>query len=208
MMIEKPLFEGESRARYDEEIRLVARIIERADRTVRPQPALLILVGVAGAASDLCYYFYYRLLYEDGALHAPRTLLQLAHYVAIALFIGVVGALIAKPSLTRWTMVDRQLATTFSVAVATALLVDYLGWPQWVIAGPSYAMFWNALLAVPMLSIGFQYGNRVLIGGGLSLAASLVVPRFDLWNIDLYFALGMFFGCAVPGMIFAVRRRA
>ncbi len=207
-MIEKPPPDSEPRPRYDEEIRLVARIVEHADRTVRPRPALLIAMGAIGAAIDLCYYLYYRRFYELGPRHAPSALLSVAHGLGIALLIAVVGLLLARPSFTRWTAVDRQLATTFSVAVAIALLVEGLGWPRWVMAGPDYAMFENALLAVPMLSIGFQYANGILIVGGVVLAASLVAPRFDLWNIDLYLALGLFFGCALPGIIFGVRRRA
>jgi hypothetical protein len=87
------------------------------------------------------------------------------------------------------------------------LLVDSLDWPRWVMTGPDYAMLWNALLVIPMLSIGLQYANRTLIAGGLVLAASLVAPRVDPWRIDLYLALGMFLGCAVPGIIFGLRRR-
>jgi hypothetical protein len=208
MIFEQSPCDPEFRLRYDEEIRLVAKIVEQADRTLRPRPALLIVVGCAGASIDLCYYLYYRRYYELGPQHAPAALQLVAHGLGIALLVGVTGLLLARPSFARWTVVDRQLATTFSVAVAMALLVDNLAWPRWVMAGPSYAMFWNALLAVPMLSIGLQYASRTLVAGGLLLAASVILPRFDLWNIDLYLALGMFFGCALPGMIFGFRRRA
>jgi hypothetical protein len=75
-------------------------------------------------------------------------------------------------------------------------------------AGPEYAMIWNLVLAIPMLSIGLQYSNRILVGGGVALAASLVASRFDPWQLDLYLALGMLLGCALPGIIFGVRGRA
>ncbi len=207
-MVDKPLPDVESRPRYDEETRLIAQIVTTADRTLRPRPALLITVGLVGAAIDLCYYFYYRQLSDLAPARSPNGLLTAGHYLGILMIVGVIAALAIKPSSPSRTVVDRQLTISFGVAASLALLVDNLGWPRWVMAGPEYAMIWNLVLAIPMLSIGLQYSNRILVGGGVALAASLVASRFDPWQLDLYLALGMLLGCALPGIIFGVRGRA
>lgn len=204
-MIEEPPVE--QRPRYDEEIRLIAGIVERADRTVRPNAALLVFGGAIGAAIDLCYYVYYWRYYVLGPKYAPGVALSVAHAAGIALILGAILMLLIRRPSSRWTTVDRQLATTFGVAPGLAWLITKLGYPTWVMVGPDYSILWNALLAVPMLSIGFQYINRTLILGGFALAASLVVARFDLWNIELYLAIGMVAGLVVPGIVFGLQRR-
>lgn len=199
--------ETEERLSYDEEIRLIAGIVERADRGVRPNAWLLIIIGVGAALINLCYYVYYWRYYYLGSRYAAVGLLVFAHAAGIAVLLGSAAALLLRRRPSRWTAVDVQLATTFGVAIGLGLLTSWIGYPTWVMAGPDYSVFWVALLAIPMLSIGLQYADRKLLIGGGILVASLVAARLDLWNIGLYLAFGVLLGIAGPGVAFAVRRR-
>ncbi len=199
---------AEPRPRYDEEIRLIAQIVKQADRSVRPSALLLILWGGIAALNDLCFYIYYWRYFVIGHAAAPRSLVDWTP-VGYLLLLGVsIGALFMQRTSARMTVVDRQLAVTFTVAASIAFIINTIGYPRWVMAGPDYAMLGNALFAVPTLSIGIQYRCVPLIAGGVALVASLLVPAFDPWNVNLYTCIGMVFGLLVPGVYFAVRRHA
>jgi hypothetical protein len=198
----------EPRPRYDEEIRLIARIVERADQSVRPSALLLVLGGAIAATTDLCYYVYYWRYYHIGHAATPQALIDWADCAYLPLLAISAVALLKHRAKTQSTMVDHQLAITFIVAAGIAFVTDMLGYPHWVMAGPDYSMFANGLFAVPMLSIGIQYDCRPLVLGGIALFASLIVPHFDPNNVNLYTGLGMLCGVVVPGVYFAMFRRA
>jgi hypothetical protein len=198
----KPPSERESGSRYEEEVRLVAGILERADRTVRPSAVLLLTWGVLGLVVDLGFYLYYRSFYTGG--HPSEMLRQLAlPSLAIGLAVTVARGLLMRPA--RRTAVDRAVAVTFSVAAICALVPNFLGFPQWVMAGPAHGIFWNLMAASAAGSIGVQYREVPLIAGALALGGAVVVASFDVYQIDLILALGMFLGLAGPGVYYAVR---
>jgi hypothetical protein len=199
---------SEPRVRYDEEIRLITQIIERADRSVRPRPGLLIAWGTIAALADLSYFVYYWRYYNIGPSSAPHMLLALGGVAYIVLLVISVASLTVPRWKARVTMVDQQLTITFGVAATIAYLVSRVGYTHDVMVGADYAMLANALFAVPMLSVGIQYRCAPLALGGLALVVSLIVPHFDPYRVDLYMALGMTFGLVLPGLYYAVRRHA
>jgi hypothetical protein len=209
---EMPMTIGEPpadpRPRYDEEIRLISQIMERADRSVRPSPSLLIIWGAISALADGCYFVYYWRYYHVGPTAAPHALLEWTSFAYVALLAISMLALLAHRWKQRVTVVDEQLTITFGIAATIAYLVGRLGYAHWVMAGPDYPMLTNALFAVPMLSIGIQYKSKPLIFGGIALVLSLVAPHFNADNVELYLGLGMLFGLVLPGLYFAVRRHA
>jgi hypothetical protein len=201
-MTVEPEADIDPRPRYDEEVRLVAGILERVDRTARPSPPLLLTWGLLGAAVDFAYFTYYRIFYSGG--HPPAILLQLS-LPALGLGLAITCATIIAVRRERRTLVDRAIAITFSVAGVCAALPLLLSFPRWVMAGPDYSIIWNLLAACAAASLGLQYRAKPLVLGGLALAATVVIARFDMYNIDVILAIGMLAGLAAPGVYYAMR---
>lgn len=202
MTIEPPFPASDPRLRYEEEVHLVAGILDRADRTVRPSSILLLTWGILGAAVDLGYYLYYHSYYSGG--HPSEILL---HFPVPALLLGLCMT-VARAALVRRerrTFVDRAVAITFGVAAVCAIVPGFLGFPRWVMAGPDYGILWNLLAASAAASIGLQYRARPLVAGAAALGLSILAARFELYDIDLVLAIGMFIGLAGPGAYYALR---
>ncbi len=188
-----------------EQLALAATILERADRTVRPNALLLIVWGLVSCAQNVLFYVYYSRFYGLGASHAPVLIRDIALNLSLVSAVTTVLVLALRRAPTGQTKVDRQLSITFLAAWLIWFMFASLGFPSWAFAGPSYALLQNALFALAMLSLGMHYESRVLALGGGALIVSILVARADLWHINLFLALGQLLGLALPGLIFARR---
>ncbi len=194
-------------ASVEEQLALAASIIERADRTVRPNALLLITWGLVSCVQNVLFYLYYARYYTLGPAHAPALMRVIALDLSLVGAVTTVLVLALQRAPSRQTMVDRQLSITFLAAWAIWFMFAVLGFPNWAFAGPSYPLLQNALFALAMLSLGMQYRSRALALGGGALILSILAGRADVWHIDLYLALGQLFGIALPGLVFARRTR-
>ncbi len=203
----------EPRPRYDEEVHLVSQILERADRTPRPNALLPITWGMVGTVADLGYFWYYFLYYNPvyAAHGRPPTAILWIPDLALAagLAITVTRAIVRHPE--RRTLVDRAIGINFSVAAAIgiglAFVGGFVGFPSWVMSGPDYAILWNLLIASAAASIGLQYHARPLLIGAIALAGSVVATKLNFFYVDLILAVGMFAGLVLPGAFYAFRGR-
>jgi hypothetical protein len=188
--------------RYDEEIRLVDAIIKKTDPAVRPNGILLSLWGATLAVVDTVFFAHY---------HAGVPGIQAADAIANALAIGllavtVIALLSASNALTH-TLVDRQIGIAFSVAAIVLFTVLNLHFPQWLLPGATYGLLENMAFCLPMLSLGVQHRERVLLIGGIVLLVSLFAMRLDAPNVDLYAASGIAVGLLAPGLYYVAHQR-
>ncbi len=195
----------EQRPHYDEEVRLVSEILQRADRTPRPNPLLLLTWGMVGTVVDLAYFWYYYRLYARHD-HPPVALLQIA-YIALSIGLVVTALRAFMQRLERRTLVDRAIAINFSVAAAMGIGLVFMRFPRWVMSGPDYAIAWNLLTASAAAAIGLQFRAWPLLIGAIVLVGTVVASTMNPYFINLFLAVGMFGGLVLPGLFYALRER-
>jgi hypothetical protein len=104
----------------------------------------------------------------------------------------------------RFSALDRQSWTVFTVITAVVGVLTVVSYFRPVLTPEAVAIFWNAGLSMGLLIVGLQ-ASRIMMAGGAALFVSAVAASFYPLQLYTCLAVGVFAGMVLPGLALAYR---
>ena len=179
-----------------DDLAVVDRILQMADRTLHIPPLILITWGLCGVIIAGAH--------QARVSGFPTPPDQLFHLPLMLLAIGTTVWAASRHDAERETHVDSQAGTTFGVVFGVVLLLNLTA-QHTVIPARAMALFWSGGLSIALLIVGLQSSRLLLAGGVALLAASALASFVPAWFHGML-ALGWLAGMVVPGILLWSRR--
>ena len=179
------------------DLALVDRILQAADRTLNIPPLILLTWGLFAAIVNGVQQARAAGLPvpADGSFHLPLMLLA----IGISCWAG------RRQDTGRETQVDSLAGITFGTAFGVLLLLNLTAQHR-VIPGDAMALFWAGGMSIALLVVGLQASRPLLVGGIVVLAASALAGFVPAWFHGTL-ALGWIAGLVVPALVLWHRQR-
>ncbi len=181
-------------------LQMVDRILAQADRQVRLLPEPFIAFGISGGLSDIVSQRIF-VNHNDPRLGWIAVLGWIA-----AIIITIVSSRRRRRKKERWSVLDGQLYTLFTIIWITTLAVAFGSqlhvFTQWAVAA-----IWSFAYGIALIFVGTQ-GNRYTLVGGIILIASIIGANILYPYIGYVLAAGMWIGMAGTGVaLYATQRK-
>lgn len=174
-----------------DDLAVVDRILQTADRTLHIPPLILITWGIYGVIVNGVHQA------RASGMTVPPD--QLFHMPLMLVGMAITWWACRQDDARRETLVDRVAATTFGVTFAVLFILNSTA-QQTVVPGVGMSLMWEAGFSIALLIVGL-HSSRLLLGSGIAmLSACAIAPLTAAW-FDGVLTVGWFAGFVVPGIV-------